>query len=218
MTDDFLLEAGRRLARPCLHLAERGDGDGPVAVWGGPGLVPPPPGSFRHWLTIAAACLPDVGLDARPGCLSVYSDEEDCRTGVVAHDGSMSLTEVSTGLPLHGRKRMSLPPLDAVFLLGPPAVREWLEANGWTPEEPYNDNFPDRGPAEAYNRAWMGQNPLYGEGVYAQVGGWHMPWPDGDWYGLLERKLVAWTLEDSEPWVEAWLDADGDFEVIQRMT
>src|SRR5260370_15566989 len=228
MTGEQLIEVGRGLARSCLYLTEQGDGK-PSAVWGGPGLVPAPPGPYRHWLTVLGPALVEAGLAGLEGCLihtpddavrfaepqvstkaglsliadwtgssgvciSVYTDEEECSPGTVAVGPSTALPESATaGVPLFGRKSLSWPPLDAVFLFGPPAVQEWLAANGWGPEEPYNDNFPDRTPVEVYGRAWQRECPLFGNGVFAQLGGWHMPWPDGDWYALLERRLVAWT-------------------------
>jgi hypothetical protein len=206
VTGEQLIEIGRSLARPCLYLTDQGDGV-PIAVWGGPGLVVAPPGPYQHWLTIAGPALADAGIEGLTGCLSIYTNEDDCRTGLVAADPALSFPRsIRDGVPLFGRKGLSWPPIDAVFLLGPAAVHAWLADNDWTPEEPYNENFRDR------------VCPLYGGGVHAQLGGWHMPWPDGDWYTLMERRLVAWTFQDAEPWVEVWLGEEGTFNVIQRIT
>jgi hypothetical protein len=60
-------------------------------------------------------------------------------------------------------------------------------------------------------------SPFYSGSAHAVLGGWHVPWPDGDWDELAERPLLVWTLEDSEPWVEVWADGKG-FEVKQRIT
>ena len=62
-----------------------------------------------------------------------------------------------------------------------------------------------------------GLGGLAGAPVHAVLGGWHFPWPDGDWGELVERPLLAWTFEDSEPWVEVWGDGKG-FQVKQRIT
>ncbi|HEY1377889.1 MAG TPA: hypothetical protein VGF55_13905 [Gemmataceae bacterium] len=70
---------------------------------------------------------------------------------------------------------------------------------------------------EAYIRWWQLRCPLYTGEAVAVLGGWHFPWPDGDWAELRERPLLVWTLDESEPWVEVWGAADG-FQVIQRIT
>jgi hypothetical protein len=53
--------------------------------------------------------------------------------------------------------------------------------------------------------------------VFAVLGGWHVPWPDGDWLELVEHPLVVLTLAESEPWVEAFNTGQG-FRVIQRIS
>lgn len=218
MTSEELFEIGRGLARPCLYLTDQGDGV-PIAVWGGPGLVVAPVGPYRHWLTIAGPALADVGIKGLTGCLGIYTNEDDCRSGLVAVNPSLSLPRsFQDGVPLFGRKGLSWPPIDAVFLLGPSALHAWLADNGWMPEEPYNENFRDRVLVDVYECVWQRECPLYGGGVHAQLGGWHMPWPDGDWYALMERRLVAWTFQDAEPWVEVWLSVEGTFHVMQRVT
>ena len=45
-----------------------------------------------------------------------------------------------------------------------------------------------------------------------------IPWPTGDWHERLAETLVAWTLEDAEPWVEVWWHTDSGFRVIPRST
>lgn len=47
-----------------------------------------------------------------------------------------------------------------------------------------------------------------------------MPWPDGNWYDLLEQTLVAWTFEVSEPWIEVWRDVNnyGVYRICNRTT
>lgn len=49
------------------------------------------------------------------------------------------------------------------------------------------------------------------------LGGWHMPWPEGDWVELIDRPLLVFTFEESEPWVEVWKWDDG-YKIIQRIT
>jgi hypothetical protein len=38
------------------------------------------------------------------------------------------------------------------------------------------------------------------------LGGWPVPFPDGEWEKLLTKTLLVLTLEDAEPWVEVWDD------------
>ena len=50
------------------------------------------------------------------------------------------------------------------------------------------------------------------------LGGWHFPFPDSDWADLIDEQLIALTIRDSEPWVEAWKMKNNEFKVIQRIT
>jgi hypothetical protein len=34
------------------------------------------------------------------------------------------------------------------------------------------------------------------------LGGWHMMWPDDDFYVPPETQPVLWTVRDTEPWIE----------------
>lgn len=217
MTGEELVRIGRELARPCLCLQEDGDGD-PAAIWGGPGVVPSPEGPYRHLISLERRWLPE-NLAPGSGWLSVYVDDQDCETGVVAVDGSASLGDrVREGARLYAGAAVSLPPIDAVFRFGPAAVEQWLRANDWDAAWGYNPNFRDRATTEVYERAYQDSCPLYQESCDAVVGGWHFPWPDGDWEDLLEQSLILWTFREAEPWVEVWRDPDGEFTVIQRVT
>jgi len=37
------------------------------------------------------------------------------------------------------------------------------------------------------------------------VGGWHMMWPEDDFFMPLEMRLVLTTLRDAEPYFEVWV-------------
>lgn len=120
------------------------------------------------------------------------------------------------GVPLYGRPHKSMPPIEAIFLLGSDVVGEWLKENKWDRSWGYNDNFPDSSIVAAYERWWQSEHPFYsGEGV-ALMGGWHFVWPDDDWYELVREELVLWTLR-SEPWVEVWA-ADQGYRLVKRVT
>lgn len=214
MTGDELIAEGLRLARPCVYL--RTTGEDFVALWGGEGIVPCEEGPFRHWLSISSRYIPG-GQAKRTGCMSIYKNEDDCVTGVVAVDEDRLLREVFDGIRLYAHPASSMPPLEAVFKLGSADVRAWLAANNWETDWGYNDNFPDRSPVDIYERAYQAQLPLFDDSAHAVLGGWHMPWPEGDWDELLNQQLVVWTFADSEPWVEVWRDGV-NFRVIQRIT
>jgi hypothetical protein len=214
MTGEQLIAEGRRLARPCVYL--RISGQHVAAIWGGEGIVPCGDGPYRHWLSIACRYIP-AGTDGRAGCLSIYTNETDCVSGIVAVDDSLTLPDSTDGLKLYAHPESSLPPLEAVFKLGSSEVAEWLAANDWQPDWGYNDNFRDWIPVETYERAYQNQLPLFNESAHAVLGGWHMAWPEGDWDELVDKRLIAWTFAESEPWVEVW-ENESRFRVIQRIT
>jgi hypothetical protein len=87
----------------------------------------------------------------------------------------------------------------------------------WQPDWGWNDNFKDPDPVLKYDSLVQSELPLYSGGAHAVLGGWHFPWPDGDWEELIDHPLLVWTFEDSEPWVEVWGNEDG-FKVLQRIT
>jgi hypothetical protein len=214
VTGDYLINEGHRLARPCVYL--RTEGADYAAIWGGPGVVPAREGPFFHWLTIDRRYLPG-GFTPGPGCLSVYTNEEDFQTGLVPEDLAMSLPSSSEGTKLYAHPGLSLPPVDAIFRFGSPEVGRWLRENDWEPDWEYNENFRDQGPIDEYHEEYRKQSPLYRDDAYAVLGGWHLPWPEGDWVELIKSQLIAWTFKDSEPWVEVWR-TDGLYRVIQRIT
>src|SRR5262249_11452067 len=229
-------EEGQNLGRPCSFLRDTGPKGDLAAAWGGPGIVlPPKKGTYRHWISVdcrfykeflhhyGAKIGPPAGIldgyteDDRgrvAGFVSVYRD--DAGGGVAAQDRRARLS-VEDATPLYAHGGRSIPPIDAVFRLGSPAVQAWLKANKWKPEWGYSDNLKDKKPAQYYVRSYQELCPLYSGSAHAVLGGWHFPWPDGDWAELVERPLLLWTFEDSEPWVEVWGDGKR-FEVKQRIT
>jgi hypothetical protein len=214
MTGDQLIDEGLRLIRPCVYL--RTSGKDFAAIWGGKGIVQCEEGPFRHWLSIDTRHVP--GFQGEPKqCLSVYTNTDDCETGVVAADETRTLPQRSDGLFLYAHPASSLPPLEAVFKFGSHEVKSWLDSHNWEPEWGYNSNFRDRKPAETYEREYQNRLPLFSRGAHAVLGGWHMPWPDGDWDDLVDKQLIAWTFEEAEPWVEVWRQ-NGSYRVIQRIT
>jgi hypothetical protein len=221
MTAEQLIAEGERLSRPCIYLRPFSDGRETAGIWGGTGIVPVLDDSYRHWLTLSSNILPD-GFGDLSGCLSVYV-AEDAENGTVAVDETASLpTDMTEGTLLFGYTGISYPPIDAVFRFGSPNVHEWLQSNGWQLDWPYNSNFKGREVVEAYENYIQRRNPLFAPdsmgGIYAMVGGWHEPWPEGDWEDLLRNRLLLFTYQDAEPFIEVWRDESGSFQVIQRIT
>jgi hypothetical protein len=178
MAETTKFPEAERLARPCVLLVVTGNGKPLAGVWRGPGVVPVPKGLYCHWLSIDCAFLP-AGFKPTVGVLSIYTNEEDCVSGLVAHDPSARL--VDTGVPLYAQPYRSLPPPDALPSLD----------------------------TEEYMRLWQKNCPLYTEQAMAVLGGWHFPWPDDDWEQLREKPLLVWTIAESEPWIEVWEVPDG---------
>lgn len=222
MTGDRLIEEARRLARPCAFLGKQGDTNEVAAIWGGRGVVPAPQGPYRHRLSLDTRFHPENAPELS-GCLSIYTNEEDTATGVVAIDRALGRLPAATdGVPLFARRATSLPPPGAVLQFGSPDIQEWLAAQGWQPQHGYYYNLADTEAADTYELVYQNQCPLYwdlGEASspLAVLGGWHCPWPENDWDELLDYRFIAWTFADAEPFVEVWY-RNGDFRVIQRIT
>jgi hypothetical protein len=210
MTGDELIAEGRRLARPCVLL--KTTGTRPAAWWRGEGLRSAGPDE-RHLLTLDLRFVPG----APAGCASVFTNEADCEGGAVHFETGASLPAVSAAMKLYAEEALVLPPIEVVFRLGADCVGQWLHQCRWRRDIDYNDNFPDRGPTDAYLRAYMAEYPLYSGTTEAVIGGWHFPWPDGDWASRMDQRLLLCTFRDSEPWVEVWERGQG-WEVIQRVT
>lgn len=182
---DILPAKAQQLERQCLLLKRIGTDR--AAVWGGDGAVPPPPGPYRHWISVDGRYLPsEFGSN---GVLSVYTNEEDCESGITMFSETAMLTE-HKGEYLYAHLTSSLPPPDA---------------------SPDLEN-------KEYTEQWLRNCPVYNDkNVVAVLGGWHFPWPDDDWEELRDRDLLVWTIEGSEPWVEVWRSGVGTT-VIQRIT
>ncbi len=187
----FKTEADR-LARPGLILRDAGN-TAPVAYW--------------HGFDNGNLCL-SLAHDGQ--WLDVYVD--DAGGGHIENSDRPAISDV----PLFGESYNSLPPVDAVFLLGSDVVGEFLREHDWPRNEPFNGNFPAAAPGE-YERIWQGNCPMYRPDIAAVGGGWHFMWPDGNWHESVDQELVAWTLRGSEPWVEVFRSGS-EYTVTQRIT
>lgn len=215
---DQLLAEARHIARICTLLVPQPNSEPIAAIWGGPGIVMPPHRSERHRITIDCRFLP-LDIPNLTGCISIYDGQDDATLHPISYDPTCTLPAASdAGIMLYPQRATSLPPIEALFRFGSTAIQDWLRANRWQRDWEYNDNFPDRAIANAYNRIYQDQNPLYTGIAFAVLGGWHFPWPDGDWDEHLDQQLIVWTFEDAEPWIEVWRDVHGAFHLIERIT
>jgi len=165
------------------------------------------PRAYWHGFDSGSLCL-SLGSDGH--WLNVHLNDED--GGYVEHSDGPAISDS----PLSGGSYRSLPPVNAVFLLGSDVVAEFLRKHDWPRNEPFNDNFPAPAPCE-YERIWQDNCPMYQSDIAAVIGGWHFIWPDGDWQELVDQELVAWTLRDSEPRVEVFRSGN-QYTVKQRIT
>lgn len=221
MNSKQLIEEGRHLMRPCVHLKQSNKGAPLAALWGGSGSTPLSDdiSPMRHWLSLDCRCMPE-GFEDLTGCLSVYVDTRG-KQGIVAVAHSMQLgLSHTTGLELFAHPGSSWPPIDAIFRFGSSPVKDWIAKCGWKPEWLYNSNFKDHHIVSAYEEHIREQNPFFREeeDVYAMLGGWHESWPENDWCDLLDKRLVVFTYQEAEPWVEVWVDRSQNFQVIQRVS
>ncbi len=215
--DDLLAEAAH-LARPCILLVSQPHPAGIAAIWGGSGGGRPNGGDTRHRLTLDCRFLPPDGAPLT-GCISIYERAVRDATPRITHDPMATLpADVGSGIPLYPQSARSLPPLEALFRFGSPAIETWLMTQHWQRTWEYTDNFPDRRVANAYLQRYHAEHPLYTGAAFAVLGGWPFPWPDGDWEDLLDEQLLVWTLHDAEPWVEVWRDQLGNLHGIERVT
>lgn len=210
MTPEELISEGRKLQRPCSFLRPVVNGP-PAAIWYE--AREDQPDRYPR-LTVDARHIPGL-LEPIIGYLTILVDA-DSDGGRV--DVSPSWP-TQTGIALYAHPAQVLPPIDAVFMHGSDAVGKWLTTNKWERDWAHNDNFFDSAVADAYIRVWQQEFPLYlSSDIFAMVGGWHFPWPDGDWHKLINDHLLVTTFLESEPWIEAWKDAQGAFRVFQRVT
>lgn len=214
MTCAQLIEEGRKLQRACSFL--RPQANGPVAaIWHERDKHEIQCTGHHCWLTVDVRHVPGLPTYVT-GYVSVFTNEKGLEGGYVQVTSSWPKRP---GIPLYAYEAGVLPPIDAVFTRGSDAVGEWIRSYGWERGWGYNDNFKGRDVIREYERVQQREFPIYFESdIYAVLGGWHFPMPDGDWDDLLDEHLMVFTIRDSEPWVEAWRTQAGQFRVIQRIT
>lgn len=214
MTPEQLIAEGRLLQRECFFLEREGSGD-IAAVWYDRFLHNDACSPLRRLLTVDTRFIPAF-RDSTRAYLTVSCNEDNYKAGVVELAQTWS---PDTGTPLYARRVSVLPPIDAVFAKGSKLVQDWIRSYGWSPEYRYNDNFKGRDVVDEYVSIFMNEFPMYlRKAPVAVLGGWHWNGPDRDWHDLMDEELLVLTIEDAEPWVEAWRLASGEFKVIERIT
>ncbi len=156
-----------------------------------------------------------VETDRAQRGLPVGEGHEDLAVMVVAAEGGRLVLSAtwpkSNGIPLYAYQSEPIAPIEAVLGLGDSVIAEWLSSEAY--EKEHQAFF------EIYTGVWQTEYPLYGSNEdVAVLGGWHFPWPDGDWDELVDSQLLVLTLRDSEPWVEGWQEPSGVYRVRQRIT
>ena len=230
MTADELLAEARRMARPATLLKEEGAEEGAeyAAVWKGSGVAPPPAGQWEHWLSFDTRFLPHnpLGLE---GVISLYlclEDGERFEQVEVVHDPAAALPEAPDGQRLFAEPYQCPPPVKALFKFGPPHIQQWLQAHGASADRHSAWQFDpaSRQALQALEQMVDREHP-FGERMncVAMLGGWSVGFfwcygsgEDTPWR-LLEKRLVALTFRDSEPWLEVLQDQDR-FLAFSRIT
>lgn len=208
-------EECQRLSRPRLNLRRRRKPGDVVGIWGGSGCLPPPPGNWKHRITVSCDWLHRNGFDLS-GFLAVYENRDDDTSfrsipfrerfrAVQADEPAIALSGTD-GIDLVGTEDVALPPVEALEVYGSAEMRRLLLPS--LDQATLLDTYEERCPLHYADK----------EGIYALLGGWHVPWPENDAYDDEPGRLVLWTFKDAEPWLEVWQRPSGLLEVVPRIT
>jgi hypothetical protein len=223
---DDLLAEGTALARPCFTLSEIKT-ERLAGYRGGersddPNTLPPEATAIarqEHIITIDPALFADLGLYRRDTPFGVFRHEL-AKGGVralVRHGSLMRFSDINfTGTPLYATEDSSFPPFDAVCLYGSREVEAWLRSHGLQRHQYAEASALPV--ARAYAAEWPSRHPFYKGSIDAIVGGWHMMWPEDDFYLPLEMRLLLTTIRDAEPFLEIWVSSAGNLSVKSRIT
>lgn len=222
-----LIACAESLQQPCFHLIEAKRGDAVVGYWGGqrsdvPETFPPEVTMYRarrHLLSIDHALFDRLGVKLRyPFALTVWTNIEESEapnTDSLDH-GSLDGVEFKGGVPLTLREAKSFPPFQAVCLYGDERAERWLKRQGlerWQYEDVPLDQ------REELENAWRERCPMFADPpIVAQIGGWHITWPEDNYYTPREMRLLVWTFRDSEPWYEIFQSSMRNLVVKSRIT
>jgi hypothetical protein len=209
---DDLIAEGESLIRPCFLLTVS-----PSArlggFWGGerrdkPNALPPAATalrSLRHIVTIDRTLLAELGLPSTaPLSLFEAKHVDGNESHRIERAPLPHFDEIScTGQPLYAVRGESFPPIDAVCLYGSARVAEWLSGVDLARHR-YFDTY-HLPIVKQYMDEFACRAPLYSGKADVIVGGWHMTWPEDDFFIPLEMRLVLTTIRDAEPYFEVWV-------------
>jgi hypothetical protein len=224
---DILLKESEKLSLPCFDLVPAGKGDEVSAYWRGrrsdlPERFPKGVTAFKyqkHFLSVDQKLFDQLGLQGRgPLALSMFTTTEDDEKLCNVNVSTGKLNEISfeESIALTAKPATSLPPLEALLLYGGPAVQQWLSSQKLQRWD-YSDV--DSVVRDQYLKHFNPRLPLCMEQPpFARVGGWHVQWPDDDFYIPREMRLMVWTFQDSEPWYEVFLSPLRNYIIKSRIT
>jgi hypothetical protein len=152
MTVNDLITEGRRIQRRTILLTPEGSGR-PAAYWYGRRARQAAESSEHCWISVNAGFIPSF---ERQGWLSIFTDVGSCEGGRLDISPSPKKDD---GILLYAKEIAVLPPIDAVFSYGSPAVEAWLNENRWHQDWPYNSNFRDRLVVEKYEDIERQEDP-----------------------------------------------------------
>jgi hypothetical protein len=223
---DLIKESGA-LGLSCFDLVPAERGDPVVAHWGGrrsdlPEQFPEFVTALKsqaHFLSVDQVLFDQLGLRGRgPLALSMITTAEDDERlhHVAVSTGKISEVAFEDSVPLTSKPAISLPPFEAILLYGGSVVQQWLSSQGlerWQYAEVASEA------RDSYRELFNSQLPLCMEHPpFARVGGWHVTWPDDDFYTPREMRLMVWTFQDAEPWYEVFLSPLGNYVIKSRIT
>ena len=95
-------------------------------------------------------------------------------------------------------------------------MEDWLAERGFARHHYWQAETAE---SEEYEEEWQRRSSFYDPSAVLVAGGWHMLWPEDDFYTPLECRLLFMTQRDAEPWLEVWHGAaSGGLRVFERIT
>jgi hypothetical protein len=234
-----LIREAESLKKPALLLGNEPTESGIVAYWGGgrvdmPEEMPPQVQAFRtrhHLLTISESLYELWGFDhaCRFGAVGLFEHRHDDGESAgyrVECDNRKLFQDLSfTGTPLYATAADSFPPFQALCLYGSDRLGAWLREIGCKRHEYWKVEYGWGGPenkalVDAFEKEFIRRSLFFHpDSAAVIVGGWHMMWPDDDFYTPAELTLLFLTSRDAEPWFEGWhCPMSRSFFVRERIT
>ncbi len=222
-----LIDESKTLLLPCFDLVPAKDGEPIVAQWGGRRSdlldefadFETELKSQTHLLSVEQSLFEQLGLRGRgPFALTKVITSEDAMRLDCVHVSTGKLGDVAftNSLPLTAKPSVSIPPFEAAILYGGQAVQSWLASEGLQRWE-YGQIVGEL--RDQYRDYFNRQLPLCIEHPpFARIGGWHMLWPDDDFYIPREMRLMVWTFQEAEPWYEVFLSPLRNYIIKSRIT